>query len=66
MNCPKCGGAMSFETFVSTSSESAPWSFEGWRCVYCGDIIDPLVVLNRMKTETAASVEVPAKRKVRV
>lgn len=46
--CPKCGGAMAFENFRGASSEAVPWSYDGWRCVYCGMVIDPLIMSNRM------------------
>jgi hypothetical protein len=49
MRCPKCHGLMSYESFRSTHIEAIPWAYEGWRCVYCGAIIDPLVLLNRKK-----------------
>lgn len=50
MRCSKCGGLMSFEEFMSVT-EGMPWSYEGWRCVYCGEIIDPLILFNRMKAK---------------
>ena len=52
MKCPKCGGVMSFSKFMSLSNEEMPWSYEGWRCVYCGEIIDPLILLNRKMSAT--------------
>jgi hypothetical protein len=52
MRCSKCGGLMSFEQFMNTVIDVSPWSFEGWRCVHCGEIIDFLILLNRIKTRT--------------
>lgn len=49
MRCPRCGGLMNFEYFTNAVSGEMPWSYEGWRCVYCGEVIDPLILLNRMK-----------------
>jgi hypothetical protein len=60
MKCPKCGGLMNFETFISTDSETGPWSYEGWHCIYCGEIIDPLVILNREKSKLAEGTELAA------
>lgn len=54
MKCLRCGGLMNFEIFTSASEGSMPWSYEGWRCVYCGEVVDPLVLLNRMKSKTLA------------
>lgn len=47
MKCPKCGGLMNFEEFLNVASDGMPWSYEGWRCLDCGEIIDPLILLNR-------------------
>jgi len=51
MKCPKCGGVMNFEEFLYGGGGEIPWSFEGWRCLYCGEIIDPLILLNRQETK---------------
>ncbi len=53
MRCPKCGGTMGFEQFRDRGSGRIPWSYEGWRCIYCGEIIDSLILLNRMMAPTA-------------
>jgi hypothetical protein len=47
MRCARCGGLMNHEWFMNTMSEETSWSYDGWRCVDCGDIIDPLILLNR-------------------
>jgi len=47
MKCPKCNGDMNFEEFMYGGGGETPWSYEGWRCVYCGEIVDPLILLNR-------------------
>ena len=56
MRCPRCGGMMHYEEFVNTMDEGMAWSFDGWRCVYCGEVVDPLILYNRslhhQKTET--------------
>ncbi|HEY5648507.1 MAG TPA: hypothetical protein VIU33_03340 [Nitrospiria bacterium] len=48
MKCPKCKGLMNPEEFICTSKEGG-WEYEGWRCVYCGEVIDPLILQNRLK-----------------
>ncbi len=42
MKCPRCGSAMFLEKYYS-SEEQAVF----WRCVFCGDYIDPVVFQNR-------------------
>lgn len=43
MKCTKCRGKMYAETFYAHHE-----AFEGWRCVICGDIIDPVILLHRI------------------
>lgn len=50
MECIRCKGLMVFEEFFSGGENSLPWSYKGWRCLDCGEIIDPLILLNREKT----------------
>jgi hypothetical protein len=42
MRCQRCGGAMTYEKFYGNCEE-----FFGWRCVICGDIVDPVILENR-------------------
>jgi chromosome condensin MukBEF ATPase and DNA-binding subunit MukB len=47
MICSRCGGVMISEDFSNITNEVAPWFYAGWRCLYCGDIIDPLILRHR-------------------
>lgn len=47
MGCPRCQSLMVLETFVDFESDSHPGSFLGWRCVGCGAILDPLILLHQ-------------------
>lgn len=49
---------MNFEEFVNVESEGGPWSYEGWHCVYCGEIVDPLILLNRKEARDLETVSV--------
>jgi DNA-directed RNA polymerase subunit RPC12/RpoP len=40
--CPRCSGAMVFERFQDMLD-----LFYAWRCVNCGEIVDPVVERNR-------------------
>lgn len=44
MKCEKCGGIMSYEKFYDQFED-----FLGWRCISCGDIVDEVIVRNRLK-----------------
>jgi hypothetical protein len=43
MKCKRCGGIMVFEKFSGSCEE-----FFGWRCVFCGDIVDQVILENRL------------------
>jgi hypothetical protein len=43
MKCHRCGGAMVFERFYGASDQ-----FSGWRCILCGEIVDPVIFENRL------------------
>jgi hypothetical protein len=42
MKCDRCGGMMVYEKFYHGTEQ-----FWGWRCVYCGEYIDPVIWENR-------------------
>ena len=64
MRCSKCWGLMSFEQFMNVASEALPWSYKGWRCIECGEIIDFVILLNRMNSRTAIHGRTDMKDKV--
>lgn len=45
------GATMSFEQFANSDNRSY-WSYKGWRCLYCGDIVDPLILQHRVRMNT--------------
>lgn len=45
--CRRCQNPMVEEVFVDEGSGSSIASFMGWRCVICGDILDPVILQNR-------------------
>ena len=42
MKCHRCNGIMFNERFYGLGEP-----FWGWRCVFCGEIFDPLILENR-------------------
>jgi len=44
MKCSKCNGSMSYENFWGLSEE-----FFGWRCISCGEIVDQVILENRLR-----------------
>jgi hypothetical protein len=46
MKCDRCGGMMVYEKFYHGTEQ-----FWGWKCVLCGECIDPLIWQNRRVQE---------------
>ena len=44
MKCHRCGGTMVFEKFYGACEH-----FSGWRCIFCGEIVDPVISENRLR-----------------
>ena len=43
LKCYRCGGIMVYEKFYG----NCEW-FWGWRCVICGEIVDQVILENRL------------------
>ena len=44
--CQRCNGLMAFSKFYDRHGY-----FFGWRCVSCGDILDPVIFLHRLSQD---------------
>jgi hypothetical protein len=42
MRCHRCGGIMVYEKFYGPHEQ-----FFGWRCIFCGEIVDEVILENR-------------------
>ncbi|MGB9629038.1 MAG: hypothetical protein ACPL6D_10280 [Thermodesulfobacteriota bacterium] len=42
MKCYRCKGVMVYEKFFGLQED-----FWGWRCIFCGEIIDQVILENR-------------------
>jgi transposase-like protein len=42
MKCPRCSSSMVYEKFYGSQEH-----FWGWRCLYCGEIVDDIILENR-------------------
>jgi hypothetical protein len=42
MKCPHCSGSMIYEKFFGPDEY-----FWGWRCIFCGEIVDDIILENR-------------------
>lgn len=51
MNCRRCRGLMCAVDLLVTASNAQDDYLCGWRCISCGEIIDPVIVRNRSRTK---------------
>jgi hypothetical protein len=49
MQCDRCGGLQLRSHFQSgRGMTTASWEYDGWLCLNCGEIVDPLILVNRI------------------
>jgi hypothetical protein len=48
MQCTRCEGLMVVDDLIDMRESSIPMWMRGWRCVSCGNIVDPLILRHRM------------------
>ncbi len=58
MRCDRCGSVMTYEQFSGGQER-----FWGWRCIFCGEIVDEVILENRQWFKKGV---VPADKKTRV
>jgi hypothetical protein len=46
-SCVRCGGLLVSEACVDLLDETGEIRFLAWRCVCCGNLIDPVIARNR-------------------
>ena len=51
LHCSRCGGMMVGETCMDIFSDYAGFQFQAQHCIQCGELIDPFILLNRMKAQ---------------
>ena len=61
MTCQRCKGCMARDHFLDMQQSGGEWWMEGWRCINCGHVYDPVVERNRrMHVAALAAVTVQA------
>ncbi|HSN04196.1 MAG TPA: hypothetical protein VLS44_04390 [Nitrospira sp.] len=48
MTCTRCNGLMVVDDLVDLQESCLPMWMCGLRCVSCGNVVDPLIMRNRM------------------
>ena len=54
MQCERCDGLMVADSLIDLQESSIPMWMKGWRCVSCGNIVDPLILRQRMIQQAGA------------
>jgi hypothetical protein len=49
MNCPRCNGYMMQDDFLDIE-ETGQCRFVAWRCLICGEVLDPVILKHRHST----------------
>ncbi len=47
VRCDRCDGEMWFTAFSDMSEEGDLWAYDGWHCIYCGEIVDTVILSHR-------------------
>ena len=47
MNCPRCNSVMVEERFQDLYDDTGKIHFFGYRCLSCGEILDPIILTHR-------------------
>ena len=56
MNCHRCHGFMCSVDSFTEASGIGPGTVRVWRCVICGEIIDWVILLNRIRARDRRSI----------
>lgn len=56
--CVRCGGLMVSEFCMDLLNSAGELEIETLRCVQCGDVVDPVIIQNRLRQQEARSSRV--------
>ena len=62
MTCTRCQGCMTKDHFIDLMESSESMWMSGWRCLNCGNVLDPVMERNRRGqgvTAVASNARVP-------
>lgn len=58
MECSRCGGLMVVDHYIDMQNSGDLW-LRAWRCVACGDVMDPEILRQRQRRRAQAAVAAP-------
>jgi len=47
VECPRCRTGMIADTFTDLLDDTGRIGISAWRCLTCGEVIDPVILANR-------------------
>ncbi len=53
MNCCRCQGLMVEDNLLDMEDTYGHLWIRGWRCLCCGDVIDPVIIRHRVMQQNA-------------
>ena len=63
MRCVRCEGRMVSDYFIDMENSGELW-MPGWRCLVCGEVVDPLILRHRnTQTKTPEIAEAQTRRR---
>ena len=65
MRCTRCHGRMVTDYFIDMENSGELW-MPGWRCLVCGEVVDPLIMKHRIAQDKAPEIVEAQTRKRRV
>jgi hypothetical protein len=60
MRCQRCQGCMISDHFMDLMNVTGEMDFNGWRCLNCGNITDPVIVRHH---QSIASIPTKSRRR---
>ncbi len=57
MQCRRCQGMLVADYSFDHLDATSPDLIQTWRCVMCGDVVDPVILHNRRQQATLKSTE---------
>jgi hypothetical protein len=55
--CGRCGGLLVNAFSLDLSNSAGELEIETWRCVQCGDVVDPVILRNRLPRQDARAAK---------
>jgi len=64
MHCVRCQGTMVTDYFIDMEDSGELW-MPGWRCLACGEVVDPVIMKHRLVQEKTPEIIEAVTRKKR-